>query len=149
MLYEVITGYYKNEADTKASFTEDGWLKTGDLGVIDQNNFIYIRGRSKNMLLGPSGQNIYPEEIEAKMCNQNYVAECVVTERKGKLVAMVYPDLEAISADKINQEDLPKLMEANRVAVNAELPKYEQVSSVELVDEEFEKTPKKNSYNFV
>ncbi len=140
----VMLGYYKNEKDTEAAFTEDGWLKTGDLGVIDQNNFIYIRGRSKNMLLGPSGQNIYPEEIEAKMCNQNYVAECVVAERKGKLVVMVYPDFEAIDADKINKDDLPKLMEANRVAVNAELPKYEQISSVELVEEEFEKTPKKN-----
>ena len=140
----VMLGYYKNEADTEAAFTEDGWLRTGDLGVIDQNNFIYIRGRSKNMLLGPSGQNIYPEEVEAKMCNQNYVAECVVAERKGKLVAMVYPDLEAMEADKINKDDLPQLMEANRIAVNAELPKYEQVSSVELVEEEFEKTPKKN-----
>jgi len=140
----VMLGYYKNEADTAASFTEDGWLKTGDLGVIDKNDFIFIRGRSKNMLLGPSGQNIYPEEIEAKMCNQNYVAECVVTDRNGKLVAKVYPDYEAMEADKIGAEDLPKLMEANRVAVNAELPKYEHIASVELVDQEFEKTPKKN-----
>lgn len=140
----VMLGYYKNEADTKAAFTDDGWLKTGDLGVIDKNNFIYIRGRSKNMLLGPSGQNIYPEEIEAKMCNQNYVAECVVTERDGKLVAMVYPDFEAMTTDQVTKEDLPKLMDANRQAVNAELPKYEQVARVELVDEEFEKTPKKN-----
>lgn len=140
----VMLGYYKNKADTEAAFTEDGWLKTGDLGVIDRNNFIYIRGRSKNMLLGPSGQNIYPEEIEAKMCNQNYVAECVVTERNGKLVALVFPDLEAMSAANVKQEDLAKIMDANRLAVNAELPKYEQVASVQLVDEEFEKTPKKN-----
>ncbi len=140
----VMLGYYKNEADTEAAFTEDGWLKTGDLGVIDRNNFIYIRGRSKNMLLGPSGQNIYPEEIEAKMCNQSYVAECVVTEKNGKLVALVYPDLEAMSADNVKQEDLTKIMNSNRMAVNAELPKYEQLSSVQLVDVEFEKTPKKN-----
>ena len=74
-------GYYKNETETNAAFTDDGWLKTGDLGIIDANNFIYIRGRSKNMLLGPSGQNIYPEEIEAKLCNQPYIAECVVVDR--------------------------------------------------------------------
>lgn len=140
----VMLGYYKNETDTKATFTEDGWLKTGDLGVIDQNNFIFIRGRSKNMLLGPSGQNIYPEEIEALMCNQNYVAECVVTERKGKLVAMVYPDFEAINAENISKDDLPRIMEENRKTINTHLPKYEQVASVELVEEEFEKTPKRN-----
>lgn len=140
----VMLGYYKNEADTKATFTEDGWLKTGDLGVIDQNNFIFIRGRSKNMLLGPSGQNIYPEEIEALMCNQNYVAECVVTERKGKLVAMIYPDFEAITAENVSKDDLPGIMEENRKIINEHLPKYEQVVSVELMEEEFEKTPKRN-----
>ena len=140
----VMLGYYKNEEDTKAAFTEDGWLKTGDLGVIDRNNFVFIRGRSKNMLLGPSGQNIYPEEIEAKLCSQNYVAECVVTERKGKLVALVYPDFEAINADKIDKDDLPKIMEENRLSANSQLPKYEQLAAVELMVEEFEKTPKKN-----
>jgi long-chain acyl-CoA synthetase len=140
----VMLGYYKNEKDTEAAFTEDGWLKTGDLGVIDKDNFIYIRGRSKNMLLGPSGQNIYPEEIEAKLTNQNYVAECVVADRNGKLVAMVYPDLEAMRTDEIAEEQLPGIMEQNRKAANAELPKYEQIASVEIVDEEFEKTPKKN-----
>ena len=140
----VMLGYYKNEEDTKAAFTEDGWLKTGDLGVIDRNNFVFIRGRSKNMLLGPSGQNIYPEEIEAKLCNLNYVAECVVTERKGKLVALVYPDFEAINADKIDKDDLPKIMEENRLSANSQLPKYEQLAAVELMEEEFEKTPKKN-----
>ncbi|WP_167616291.1 AMP-binding protein [Maribellus sediminis] len=140
----VMLGYFKNEKDTEAAFTEDGWLKTGDLGVIDKNNFIYIRGRSKNMLLGPSGQNIYPEEIEAKLSNQNYVAECVVADRNGKLVAMVFPDKEAMQADNISDDQLPDIMEANRKAVNGELPKYEQLASIELVAEEFEKTPKKN-----
>ncbi len=144
----VMLGYFKNKAETEAAFTEDGWLKTGDLGVIDKNDFIYIRGRSKNMLLGPSGQNIYPEEVEAKMCTQPYIAECVVTERKGKLVALVYPDMEALNADKIDTVDLPKIMDQNRKAANAELPKYEQIASVELVDEEFEKTPKKNIKRF-
>lgn len=144
----VMLGYYKNEEATKESFTDDGWLKTGDLGVIDKNNFIYIKGRSKNMLLGASGQNIYPEEIEAKICNQKYVAECVVTDRDGKLVALVYPDYESMILKKVDESNLQHIMEENRKKVNAELPKYEQVSSIELVKEEFEKTPKKNIKRF-
>ena len=140
----VMLGYYKNEKETKAVFTEDGWLKTGDLGVIDQNNFIYIRGRSKNMLLGPSGQNIYPEEIEAKLCNQSYIAECVVVERDHKLVALVYPDFESMKTDNVDEKELPAIMAENQKKANAELPRYEHVSRIELVDEEFEKTPKRN-----
>ena len=144
----VMLGYFKNETETKAVFTSDGWLKTGDLGVIDQNNFIYIKGRSKNMLLGPSGQNIYPEEIEAKISNQSYVSECVVVERNQKLVALVYPDLEAVKSDEIQERDLGRIMEENRIKVNRELPKYEQISKIELVNEEFEKTPKRNIKRF-
>ena len=144
----VMAGYYKNEQATRESFTEDGWLKTGDLGVIDKNKFIYIRGRSKNMILGPSGQNIYPEEIEAKVTNLPFVAECVVTERNGKLVAMVFPDAEAMTAENVTHNDLPSIMEGNRKKLNGELPKYEQISSFELVKEEFEKTPKKNIKRF-
>jgi long-chain acyl-CoA synthetase len=144
----VMLGYYKNEEATREAFTTDGWLKTGDLGIIDKNNFIYIRGRSKNMILGASGQNIYPEEIEAKVTNLPFVAECVVTEREGKLVAMVYPDLEALKTENIAEDELPKIMEENRQKVNAELPKYEQISKIELVNEEFEKTPKKNIKRF-
>lgn len=140
----VMLGYYKNEEETKAAFTEDGWLKTGDLGITDANDFIYIRGRSKNMLLGPSGQNIYPEEIEAKMCNQSYVAECVLVDRDHKLVALVYPDMEAMKSDNIETAALKDIMDENRKKANAVLPKYEQVSRVEIVDEEFEKTPKRN-----
>lgn len=140
----VMLGYFKNEEETKAAFTEDGWLKTGDLGITDPNNFIYIRGRSKNMLLGPSGQNIYPEEIEAKLCNQNYVAECVVVDRDHKLVALVYPDYEAMKPDKVEKNDLDKIMNENMKKANSELPRYEHVSRIELVDEEFEKTPKRN-----
>ncbi|WP_346855580.1 AMP-binding protein [uncultured Draconibacterium sp.] len=140
----VMLGYYKNDEETKAVFTDDGWLKTGDLGVIDQNNFIYIRGRSKNMLLGPSGQNIYPEEIEAKMCNQNYVAECVIVERDQKLVAMVYPDFETIKTEGVELNNLTQIMEENRKKANIELPKYEQISRIEIMEHEFEKTPKRN-----
>ncbi len=140
----VMLGYYKSEKETEAVLTEDSWLKTGDLGVIDQNNFIYIRGRSKNMLLGPSGQNIYPEEIEAKLCNQNYIAECVVVDRDHKLVALVYPDFESMQADKVDQKDLETIMAENLKKANSELPRYENVSRIELVEEEFEKTPKRN-----
>lgn len=140
----VMLGYYKNEEETNAAFTDDGWLKTGDLGVTDENQFIYIRGRSKNMLLGPSGQNIYPEEIEAKICNQNYVSECVVVDRDHKLVALVYPDAETIKSDKVNEKELDKIMTENLKKANAELSKYEQIARIELVEEEFEKTPKRN-----
>lgn len=142
----VMTGYFKNDEASKAAFTEDGWLKTGDLGIIDENNFIYIKGRSKNMILGPSGQNIYPEEIEAKIMNLSYIAECVVTERNGKLVAKVYPDHEALTAGHV--EDMEKVMEENRKKLNAELPRYEQITAFEMVNEEFEKTPKKNIKRF-
>jgi len=144
----VMLGYFKNEEATREAFTKDGWLKTGDLGIIDKNNFIYIRGRSKNMILGASGQNIYPEELEAKITNLPFVAECVVTEREKKLVAMIYPDMEALKTENIADDELPKIMEENRNKVNGELPKYEQISKIELVKEEFEKTPKKNIKRF-
>lgn len=144
----VMLGYFKNEKATKETFTKDGWLKTGDLGVIDKNNFIYIRGRSKNMLLSGSGQNIYPEEIEAKISTQYCIAECVVTMRDGKLIALVYPDFEALKQDKIPESEIETIMESNRNKVNAELPKYEQLTKIELVKEEFEKTPKKSIKRF-
>jgi long-chain acyl-CoA synthetase len=144
----VMLGYFKNEEATRESFTDDGWLKTGDLGVIDKNNFIYIRGRSKNMILGSSGQNIYPEEIESKVTNQPFVAECVVIERNGKLIALIYPDFEALKTDKLPESSLQQIMEENIKKTNADLPKYEQLSGFELVSEEFEKTPKKNIKRF-
>jgi len=144
----VMLGYYKNEEATRESFTEDGWLKTGDLGIIDENNFIYIKGRSKNMLLGASGQNIYPEEIESKLTNHAYVGECVVTERKGKLVALIYPDFEAMKSENIEEAALQHIMQENIKKTNAELPKYEQISGFEFVAEEFEKTPKRNIKRF-
>ena len=140
----VMLGYYKNEEATKEAFTDDGWLRTGDLGIIDAENFIFIKGRSKNMLLGPSGQNIYPEEIESKLTHLPYISECVVVERNKKLVALVYPDHEVIRADKIKESQLPFIMAENLKNLNAELPKYENISEIKLVSEEFEKTPKKN-----
>ncbi len=144
----LMLGYFKNEEATSAAFTADGWLKTGDLGVIDQNNFIYIRGRSKNMILGPSGQNIYPEEIEAKLANLPYVAECVVVDRNHKLTGLVYPDAEALKADQIDASQIPQIMADNLKKLNKDLPKYEHVSNLEIVSEEFEKTPKKNIKRF-
>jgi long-chain acyl-CoA synthetase len=144
----VMIGYYKNEKATEESFTEDGWLKTGDLGIIDEDNFVYIKGRSKNMLLGASGQNIYPEEIEAKLANAPYVAECVVTEKEGKLIGFVYPDFDAMKADAVEESGLEKIMAENIKKVNLELPKYEQLSEIRIVNEEFEKTPKKNIKRF-
>jgi long-chain acyl-CoA synthetase len=144
----VMLGYFKNEKATRESFTEDGWLKTGDLGITDSNQFIYIKGRSKNMLLGSSGQNIYPEEIEAKLTNLPYVAECVVVSRKNKLVALVFPDLEAMKADQVEESGLPHIMAENLKKLNHELPKYEHVAEIVLVSEEFEKTPKKNIKRF-
>jgi long-chain acyl-CoA synthetase len=144
----VMTGYYKNDQATRETFTGDGWLKTGDLGIIDKDNFVFIRGRSKNMILGPSGQNIYPEEIEARISNMPYVAECVVTERENKLIAKIFPDAEAMQTHHINMDKIPAIMEENRKKLNAELPKYEQISAFEIVNEEFEKTPKKNIKRF-
>lgn len=140
----VMLGYFKNEQATADAFTTDGWLRTGDLGIIDSDNFIYIKGRSKNMLLGPSGQNIYPEEMEAKLCNYPFVLECVITGRDGKLVAFVYPDPELIEQEKPDEKRLNEIMAENCKNVNKVLPKYAQLSSIILVEKEFEKTPKRN-----
>ena len=139
----VMMGYYKNQKATDAAFTADGWMRTGDLGVIDADAHLSIRGRSKSMILGPSGQNIYPEEIEGKVNNLPYVIESVVVEREGKLVALVYAD-----TDKMKQE-LPgktsdEVMEELRVRVNKLLPLFCRLSKLELVDKEFEKTPKRS-----
>ena len=140
----VMKGYYKNEEATKAVFTEDGWMRTGDLGVLDKAGNIYIHGRSKNMILGPSGQNIYPEELEDKLNSMPCVAECVVVDRDHKLVALVYPDSSAEGKKLLGTKSLTQQMEENRVAVNKDLPQYSQISSIELVASEFEKTPKRS-----
>ena len=146
----VMTGYYKNEDATTQSFTEDGWLRTGDLGMIDEDGFIYIKGRCKTMLLGPSGQNIYPEEIEAKINNMPYVLESLVLQKEDtRLVALVCPDFEAVDADKLTQEQLEVVMEENRKLVNAELAAYEQINTIKLYAHEFEKTPKKSIKRFL
>ena len=140
----VMKGYYKNEEATKAVFTEDGWMRTGDLGVLDKAGNIYIHGRSKNMILGPSGQNIYPEELEDKLNSMPCVMESIVVDRDHKLVALVYPDSTGDNKKYLAGKTLVQVMEENRVAVNKELPQYSQISAVELVASEFEKTPKRS-----
>lgn len=140
----VMKGYYKNEEATKAAFTEDGWLKTGDLGIIDKENRIYIKGRAKTMLLGPNGQNIFPEEIESKLNNMPFVMECLVIERNGKLVALIYPDYESLDAAGVEVEMLPTIMEENRLSLNKTLANYENITNIQIYPTEFEKTPKKS-----
>lgn len=142
----VMMGYYKNEEATQQAFTKDGWMCTGDLGIIDKDGNLFLRGRSKNMLLGPSGQNIYPEEIEDKLNSLPQVIESVVVERDGKLVALVYPDTANSSKQ---QKSLAEVMETNRQRLNKSLPQYSQVVAVELVDKEFEKTPKRSIKRFM
>ena len=137
-------GYYKNEEATRAIFKEDGWMNTGDMGIIDEDGFIYIRGRSKNMILGASGQNIYPEEIEDQLNNMPYVAESLVVEQDGKLVALIYPDFENAEKEGITRDNIESKMEENRVSINHHLPAYSQISKVKIHYEEFEKTPKRS-----
>ncbi|MDL2290422.1 AMP-binding protein, partial [Paludibacteraceae bacterium OttesenSCG-928-F17] len=139
----VMDGYYKNPEATEQIF-EDGWLKTGDLGSVDKEGNIFIRGRAKTMILGGSGQNIYPEEIEAKLDNMPYVMESLVVENQGKLVALVYPDYEAVDSQHLNQEQLEQKMEENRQALNNIVASYEKITKVYLYPHEFEKTPKKS-----
>lgn len=146
----VMLGYYKNEEATKAVLDEDGWLHTGDLGTIDEEGNLTIRGRSKNLILGPSGQNIYPEEIEERLNNFPYVAESLIIQQaNGKLAALVYPDAEAVSAEGLNEEDLIKVMEENRVELNKVIPSYSLISTIKIYPEEFEKTPKKSIKRFL
>ena len=140
----IYKGYYKNEEATRNVFTDDGWLKTGDLGTIDVNKRIYIRGRSKTMILSSNGQNIYPEEIEAKLNNLPFVLESLVVEREGKLVGLVYPDYDTVDSTGIRHEDLPAIMEQNRKDLNKLLAPYEAVTSIILYPTEFEKTPKRS-----
>lgn len=146
----VMLGYYKNEEATKAVLDEDGWLHTGDLGTIDEEGNLTIRGRSKNLILGPSGQNIYPEEIEERLNNFPYVAESLIIQQaNGKLAALVYPDADAVSVEGLNEEDLIKVMEENRVELNKVIPSYSLISTIKIYPEEFEKTPKKSIKRFL
>lgn len=145
----VMSGYYKNEDATKAAIDKDGWLHTGDMGVVDDDGFVYIKGRYKDMLLGPSGQNIYPEEIEARLNNMPFVGESLVIEKEKKLVALVYPDMDAVDGAGLDQQALQSKMEENRAALNTQIPAYSRIVKIELYPEEFEKTPTKKIKRFL
>lgn len=145
----VMTGYYKNEEATNEAIGEDNWLHTGDIGMIDDDGYIYIKGRHKSMLLGPSGQNIYPEEIEAMLNNLPYVEESLVIEKEGKLVALVYPNMEAVDTENLSETDLKEKMETNRQELNQQVSIYSRISRIELFPEEFEKTPTKKIKRFL
>ena len=140
----VMLGYYKNEEATASTLDAEGWYHTGDLGLMDADGNVFIKGRSKNMLLGASGQNIYPEEIEDKLNSLAMVNESVVVQRGEKLVGLVYPDFDEADTMRLNDADLEKIMEQNRQELNTVQPPYCRLSAIEIVKEEFEKTPKKS-----
>jgi long-chain acyl-CoA synthetase len=145
----LMEGYYKNEEASKAAIDEEGWLRTGDLGITDKDGFIYIKGRSKSMLLGPSGQNIYPEEIESKLCNLPYISEAVVLMNSShKLEALVYPDFDQVKADQVESE-LEIKMEENRQEYNDHAAAYETLFKIHIHEAEFEKTPKRSIKRFL
>ena len=140
----VMLGYYKNEKDTQAVIDADGWLHTGDMGTADPDGTLYIRGRSKTMILTGSGQNIYPEEIEDKLNNMYLVLESLVLENNGKLQALVVPDYEQAEREGVDKNDLPQIMENNLKELNTMVAGYEQVSAITIYPTEFEKTPKRS-----
>ena len=146
----VMKGYYKNPEATELVLDKDGWLKTGDMGTVSDDGVIFLRGRYKTMILSASGQNIYPEEIEAKLNNMPFVAESLVVERNGKLVALVYPDQEALdNLNIITPEEKEEAMERIRKELNSIVAPYEQISKIVIQPEEFEKTPKRSIKRFL
>jgi AMP-binding enzyme family protein len=144
----VMLGYYKNEEATREALDKDGWYHTGDLGLMDAEGNVFIKGRSKNMLLGSNGQNIYPEEIEDKLNSMTMVTESVVIQDGDKLIGLVFPDFEEAKNLGLNNDDIANLMEQNRLQLNDILPAYCKLSSIEIHAEEFEKTPKKSIKRF-
>lgn len=146
----VMHGYYKNDKATDEVFDkESGWMNTGDMGTIDEDGFITINGRSKTMILGPSGQNIYPEEIEQKLNNLPYVNESLVVENGTDLEALVYPDFDSARTQNIDRDELEKIMVQNLAALNQEMPSYSKVKTIKIMEEEFEKTPKRSIKRFL
>ncbi|BEG63064.1 AMP-binding protein [Coprobacter fastidiosus] len=140
----VMAGYYKNQEATEKVIDKDGWLHTGDMGTVNNDDTIFIKGRYKTMILGANGQNIYPEEIESKLNNMPFIMESLVIEKDGRLVALVYPDYEAVDDYGIANEDLPVAMEEIRKNLNKEVAPYEQIAKIHLYPTEFEKTPKRS-----
>ena len=142
--YNVMLGYYKNDAATREALDADGWYHTGDLATIDADGYVFIRGRSKNMLLTTNGQNVYPEEIEDKLNSMPYVVESVMVQREDKFVALVYPDYAEAEKQGIMTEQLEKIMQQNLQEVNKIIPSYAKLQAIEIQQEEFLKTPKKS-----
>ncbi|MBP7358867.1 MAG: AMP-binding protein [Prevotella sp.] len=140
----VMLGYYKNEQATNATIDKDGWYHTGDLGILDENGNLFIRGRCKSMLLGSSGQNIYPEEIEDKLNSMTMVNECIVIQEGNKLIGLVHPDYDESHNIGLNDDDINNIMEQNKLELNASLPAYSHLSEIRIQPKEFEKTPKKS-----
>ena len=145
----MMLGYYKNPEATAQIIDVPGWLHTGDLGTMDEEGYITVRGRSKNLLLTSSGQNIYPEEIESKLNNMPYVSESIIVLQHEKLVALIYPDFDDAFAHGLQQADIQKVMEQNRIELNQQLPNYSQISKIKIHFEEFEKTAKKSIKRFM
>lgn len=145
----VMDGYYKNPEATAAAIDADGWLHTGDMGIIDADGYLFIKGRCKNMILSANGQNIYPEEIEDHLNNMPYVSESLIIEKEGKLIALIYPDFELLNSEKIADDKASDLMAENLKELNQLLPAYSQVSTFKLFNEEFEKTPKRSIKRFL
>lgn len=144
----LMLGYYKNPEATREVLLENGWMKTGDLGIIDKENFIFIKGRNKNMILGASGQNIYPEEIEEKLNNSSYVAESLAIEEEGKIIALIVPDIDALKASSVQPEEYESFISEELKEINLKLPLYSRISSFKIQTEEFEKTPKRSIRRF-
>lgn len=140
----LFTGYYKNREATNEAFVKGGWFRTGDMGIMDSDGYLFLKGRSKSMILGPSGQNIYPEEIESSLNNLPYVIESLVIEDNGQLKALIYPDFEQMEEENLTQEKLMEQLKEGIQLANLELPNYCKIASVEIFPEEFEKTPKKS-----
>jgi long-chain acyl-CoA synthetase len=145
----VMTGYYKNEKATREMIDSKGWMHTGDLGVIDKEGNIFIKGRSKSMILGPSGKNIYPEEIESVINNKNYIMESLVISEENKLIGLIYPDYEMMKRDNISEEQLISMLDQTRKEVNERLPDFMAVSKFRVHPEEFVKTPKRSIKRFL
>ncbi len=137
-------GYYKNEEATRQALDSEGWYHSGDLALMDSDGYVYIKGRIKNMLLGANGQNVYPEEIEDKLNSMTLVVESLIVQKGDKLVALIYPDYEEAKNLGISKDDLCHVMEQNLIELNQLIPSYSKLTTFKLMDEEFEKTPKKS-----
>ena len=140
----VMKGYYKNQEATNAVLDKDGWFHTGDLATMSADGHFYIKGHSKNMLLGPNGQNIYPEEIEDKLNSMPMVNESLIIQKEDRLIALIHPELEEAASMGFSNEDLEHIMEQNRKDLNAQMPSFAKISCIQIYENEFEKTAKKS-----